>query len=75
MRFVNDIYPELVIADLGVRFTGGQAEVDTKTAALLRKLPPELGVRPASDTASDLGANPDVPKPDAKARPSGRRDG
>ena len=67
MRFVNELYPELVIADLGVRFTGGQVEVDAKTAALLRKLPPELGVRPASD--------PDVPKPEAKARPSGRREG
>lgn len=75
MRFVNELYPELVIADLGVRFTGGQVEVDAKTAAVLRKLPPELGVRPASDTGSDQGAEPDVPRSEAKARPSGRREG
>ena len=46
MRFVNELHPELVIADLGVRFTNGQVEVDAKTAAALRKLPPELGVKP-----------------------------
>ncbi|MBB5154962.1 hypothetical protein [Saccharopolyspora phatthalungensis] len=45
MKFTSEQHPGLIVRDLGVRFTDGVADVDAKTAAELRKLPPELGVR------------------------------
>ncbi|SFO82530.1 hypothetical protein SAMN05421810_10182 [Amycolatopsis arida] len=45
MKFVSQHYPGLIVRDIGVRFSDGVADVDPKTAAELRKLPTELGVR------------------------------
>lgn len=46
MRFTSTRYKELVIHDLGVTFTDGEAEVtDKSTIDALRGLPAELGVR------------------------------
>ena len=58
MKFTSSHYKELVIHDLGVKFTDGEAEVtDKDTIEALRALPSDLGVRaaggrPPKDTAS-----------------------
>ncbi|MER5262255.1 hypothetical protein ABTZ99_09270 [Actinosynnema sp. NPDC002837] len=47
MKFTSTRYQQLVIHDLGVRFTDGEGEVtDKDTIEALRGLPAELGVRP-----------------------------
>lgn len=53
MKFVCERHPQLVIHDLGVVFVDGAAEVDTKTAAELRKLPAELGIHETSKPTVD----------------------
>ncbi|NUT47330.1 MAG: hypothetical protein HOV94_08460 [Saccharothrix sp.] len=46
MKFTSTRYKQLVIHDLGVTFTDGEAEVtDKATIETLRGLPAELGVR------------------------------
>ncbi|WP_181771280.1 hypothetical protein [Amycolatopsis pittospori] len=45
MKFTCEQHPGLIVHDLGVTFVDGEAEVDVKTAAALRTLPAELGVR------------------------------
>ncbi|GAA1292040.1 hypothetical protein [Saccharothrix xinjiangensis] len=46
MKFTSIRYKQLVIHDLDVRFTDGEAEVTDKTTIeALRGLPAELGVR------------------------------
>ncbi|MFT7836925.1 hypothetical protein Q5530_12315 [Saccharothrix sp. BKS2] len=46
MKFASSRYKQLVIHDLGVIFTDGEAEVTDKTTIeALRTLPAELGVR------------------------------
>jgi hypothetical protein len=45
VKFLSQHYPGLIVHDLGVTFVDGEAEVDAKTAAALRTLPAELGVR------------------------------
>lgn len=58
MKFVSPHHKELVVADLGVRFTDGEAEVTDKgIIEALRGLPAGLGVRaaggrPPKDAAS-----------------------
>ncbi|XVV05335.1 hypothetical protein ACQPW3_08065 [Actinosynnema sp. CA-248983] len=48
MKFTSSRYKQLVIHDLGVTFTDGEAEVtDKDTIEALRGLPAELGVRAA----------------------------
>jgi hypothetical protein len=48
VKFTSSHYKELVIHDLGVRFTDGEAEVtDKDTIEAMRSLPSELGVRAA----------------------------
>lgn len=49
MKFVCERHPSLIIHDLGVRFVDGVTEVDAKKAVELRKLPPELGIREATE--------------------------
>ncbi|AXB41294.1 MULTISPECIES: hypothetical protein [Amycolatopsis] len=68
MKFVSEQNPGLVVRDLGVRFVDGEAEVDGKTAAELRKLPPELGVREAGKSDTDESAAGTGAKP-RRARP------
>ncbi|PKW15932.1 hypothetical protein [Saccharopolyspora spinosa] len=62
MKFTCQRHPGLYVRDLGVRFTDGVAEVDAATAARLRTLPAELGVRQAG---GDEDPGTDAP---AKAR-------
>ncbi|MFD0203337.1 MULTISPECIES: hypothetical protein [Saccharothrix] len=56
MEFVSPQHKELVVADRGVRFADGEAEVTDKTVIeALRGLPAELGVsgagrRPPKDS-------------------------
>ncbi|WP_026424676.1 hypothetical protein [Actinokineospora inagensis] len=46
MKFTSSYYPELIIADLGVTFRGGEAEVTDKAVIdTMRALPADLGVR------------------------------
>jgi pyruvate/2-oxoglutarate dehydrogenase complex dihydrolipoamide dehydrogenase (E3) component len=46
VKFTSSRYKQLVIHDLGVTFTDGEAEVSDKTTIeALRELPAELGVR------------------------------
>lgn len=46
MKFTSSVYPELVVHDLGVTFTDGEADVtDKPTIDALRTLPADLGVR------------------------------
>ncbi len=48
MKFTSTRYKELVIHDLGMTFTDGEAEVtDKDTIDALRGLPADLGVRAA----------------------------
>ncbi|TQM83235.1 hypothetical protein FHX81_5653 [Saccharothrix saharensis] len=48
MKFTSTRYKQLVIHDLGVTFTDGEAEVTDKAVIeALRGLPAELGVRAA----------------------------
>jgi hypothetical protein len=44
VKFTCAQHPNLRVHDLGVQFVNGEAEVDAKTAAELRKLPDHLGV-------------------------------
>lgn len=62
MKFTCQRHPGLYVHDLGVRFTDGVAEVDAATAARLRTLPPELGVRQAAASEAEESTAP------AKAR-------
>ena len=48
MKFTSSHYKQLVIHDLGVKFTDGEVEVTDKTVIeALRGLPADLGVRAA----------------------------
>ncbi|WP_027944034.1 hypothetical protein [Amycolatopsis taiwanensis] len=58
MKFTSERHPGLIVRDLGVRFVDGVADVDAKTAAELRKLPADMGVREAKSESD----------PPAKAR-------
>lgn len=49
MKFTSTQHPGLIVHDLGVRFIDGEADVDGKTAAELRKLPADLGVHEADN--------------------------
>lgn len=44
MKFTCERHPSLRVHDLGVQFVDGVAEVESKVAAELRKLPEHLGV-------------------------------
>lgn len=57
MKFVCERHPSLIISDLGVKFVNGETTVDAETAAKLRALPPELGIRPAVDTQPAAGTS------------------
>ena len=66
-KFLSDIYPELRVYDLGVRFTSGQATVPEAKAKKLKaaNLPGvrAAGGRPAKDTDTPPGgaAGTDTP--------------
>lgn len=57
MKFLSEQHPGLIVHDIGVSFVDGEADVDTKAAAELRKLPAELGVREVT------GGNLELSKP------------
>ncbi|MFE0021912.1 hypothetical protein [Amycolatopsis sp. NPDC059021] len=52
MRFTCEQHPGLIVHDVNVTFVDGEAEVDARTAAELRKLPAELGVLEADAASS-----------------------
>lgn len=65
MKFRSERHPNLVVHDLGVRFVGGEADVDGKAATELRKLPEELGV---SEVGGGAGKDTEAAPKTRKAR-------
>ncbi|ONI89968.1 hypothetical protein ALI22I_13675 [Saccharothrix sp. ALI-22-I] len=53
VKFVSPHRKQLVVADLGVAFVDGEAEIGKDTIDALRGLPGELGVRAAGRASAE----------------------